>query len=564
MILSDILMLTFVLLFVYQIFVYQISSSQVHAISPPFSLQTIDDDSRDWIDWTKKHPFEQDGSIDITRVNYFSDGKTLNATLWLECQPDLSSYRDTDSFCNRNQLILSVKNLNPSIMTLKAYTNEAITELRDQNLNIIESKNTTLAGIPAHKVIYNDTLGQLNNFKALQIWTVKNAKAYILTYTATVTNYAHYLPIIQDMINSFSTLNIQNNVGIDQSPVRSSTHMLYQNSTYGIRISFPSDWRQHVGPSYKNTTDVVIFNPPSLSWVSYGMYIDADNNNKTGMLGGIDYAINFYKDDSDETWTRQIEQWATPTEYRIVDFINNYTGLFGEFPAAPYGKGFVNLSVNLNMMGSPDSYKVIFFAIKANTSNVYDRVGDYTNWALIPPPKIDMKILPNPTEIRQNENNKIGLQLKSNTGFAALTQVSINGTGGIRVNYDSKKIQIPPFGIVTIPITIEAPNNADIGPKSIPISITSSFPTLLFKNNTSYGAFHVGALRFVVPDTNTATLHETSDWTIIVQKQLGIDEIVRNFWGTYGGPIGLIAGGFSGWLFGRFQKSRENKGEKPS
>ena len=64
----------------------KLTGFEASAISPSFSLQVMNDSRNDWIDWTKKYPFEKDGSIDITRADYFSNGKTLNATIWLACR----------------------------------------------------------------------------------------------------------------------------------------------------------------------------------------------------------------------------------------------------------------------------------------------------------------------------------------------------------------------------------------------------------------------------------------------------------------------------------------------
>ena len=55
----------------------QLSRFEAYAVSPSFSLQVLNDSRNDWIDWTRKYPFERDGSIDITRADYFSNGKTL-------------------------------------------------------------------------------------------------------------------------------------------------------------------------------------------------------------------------------------------------------------------------------------------------------------------------------------------------------------------------------------------------------------------------------------------------------------------------------------------------------
>ena len=145
-------------------------------------------------------------------------------------------------------------------------------------------------------------------------------------------------------------------------------------------------------------------------------------------------------------------------------------------------EGFVNLSVDLNDIGSPDNYRVIFFAKKGNTTDVSDRVGDYTAWALIPPSKLEISVPPNPSEIRQEEGKKVELQLKSNTAFdSQRAYFFIKKTPGIDVEYNSKVVKIPPFGLVTIPLNVVVSKiNADIGPQTIPLSINSSFPTEVY------------------------------------------------------------------------------------
>ena len=59
-------------------------TSRSIANSPSFHNQEITDPVRDWIDMKNKG-YTQDGdrSTDIESVDYYSDGKTLNAILWL-------------------------------------------------------------------------------------------------------------------------------------------------------------------------------------------------------------------------------------------------------------------------------------------------------------------------------------------------------------------------------------------------------------------------------------------------------------------------------------------------
>ncbi len=120
------------------------------------------------------------------------------------------------------------------------------------------------------------------------------------------------------MINSFDIGNIHN------ENVVNSNYSSYQNNTYGISILYPRNWQQQNidnNGAYNdgNIIHIVTFFPRTLNTVTYGMYIDADNNNKTGILAGIDYIVNYNKTDNDKLWNKQFEQWATPAVFRIVE-----------------------------------------------------------------------------------------------------------------------------------------------------------------------------------------------------------------------------------------------------
>jgi len=59
-------------------------------------------------------------------------------------------------------------------------------------------------------------------------------KAYQILYYAKPENYSNYLPTIQRMIDSFQILNpIQN-------------FLTYQNSTLGITMQYPSNWKKQL------------------------------------------------------------------------------------------------------------------------------------------------------------------------------------------------------------------------------------------------------------------------------------------------------------------------------
>jgi serine/threonine-protein kinase len=102
------------------------------------------------------------------------------------------------------------ENLNVQVMnlsasdTLETVTDDVISNAQDyDNFNQIAAHNTTLAGLPAYKIVFTATTNEGDQLKALQMWTVKDDKAYIITYKGTPANYDTYLSAAQKMIDSF-------------------------------------------------------------------------------------------------------------------------------------------------------------------------------------------------------------------------------------------------------------------------------------------------------------------------------------------------------------------------
>ncbi len=99
-----------------------------------------------------------------------------------------------------------IQNL-PQPMTLPEYTELSINQIGQliENSEIIESTSTTLNGNEAYKIVYSGKMGSIY-LKWMQVWTIKNNKAYILSYTAEIDKYSEYLDTIQTIINSFEII----------------------------------------------------------------------------------------------------------------------------------------------------------------------------------------------------------------------------------------------------------------------------------------------------------------------------------------------------------------------
>ena len=91
-------------------------------------------------------------------------------------------------------------------VSLSQYASDGIGDLKqslkDFNLISSDTKNNILSGLPTYKSIY--TYSDENTiFKDMEIGTIKGDKTYILTYEAGANEYDKYLPIAQQLIDTF-------------------------------------------------------------------------------------------------------------------------------------------------------------------------------------------------------------------------------------------------------------------------------------------------------------------------------------------------------------------------
>ena len=80
-----------------------------------------------------------------------------------------------------------------------------MSDLKKSNpdLNVLESTSTTIAGKPAHKIVFSAIDNEEVERKAMQVWTVIGNKAVLITYKAEPDKFSNYLPTIERMIESF-------------------------------------------------------------------------------------------------------------------------------------------------------------------------------------------------------------------------------------------------------------------------------------------------------------------------------------------------------------------------
>lgn len=65
----------------------------------------------------------------------------------------------------------------------------------------VSDSAATLAGIPGHQWMYTVAIGDVNG-RGMQVWTMKNNKSYVFTYTAANELFDPFTPVIQQMLKT--------------------------------------------------------------------------------------------------------------------------------------------------------------------------------------------------------------------------------------------------------------------------------------------------------------------------------------------------------------------------
>jgi hypothetical protein len=344
--------------------------------------------------------------------------------------------------------------------------------------------------------------------------------------------------------------------------------LIYSNSTDGhistdiAAVSYFSDGH------FLNATlwlgfplNVNIFQDGTI--VNYGMLVDADSNNNTGW-GGVDYKIqNSWRNG---TWTRTFEEWSSTGLSRLLSGGPNN-------PLSPSNSqtSYFPLYADLDSMGSPDKYRVVFFLEEQNMNRSIWNI-DFSKWIHIPPPDIATSVSPNPLVLRAGESKQVELQIKSNTGFQPIVSLSVvNPSQGINASFisanesktNTNAFRMNPYGLITTSMQINALSNlASYAPYTLIVSATASFPPDYYVPPYISNSFvsNLKRLSFLQGDDENRTTQSTM--TIQVNPPVSPLEQFESFWSGINpivspmiGLIGLV----SGWRIGRGKKRKDGK-----
>jgi len=294
------------------------------------------------------------------------------------------------------------------------------------------------------------------------------------------------------------------------------------------------------------------------SEISYGMWIDADFNDKTGVLGG-DFNYDIYTKMSPQgtpyaQWIEKLEQRSGSLPF--IERLENRTVFSKPLLHMPFvnGKKFIQMSLDLATMGYPSKYRIVFYAALKMPNKPWKE--DFTNWVSFPRPEIGISTLPSSIDMKPGETKPILLWANSSTELQPVVNLKDVRTQNVSITFQKHILHIPSSGMISTPSVIKISENASPGPTLIPITINSTVPQKNFINN--------------LPNKNISLTPQNNE---IITNGISLGINVQNpptFWDNFqdatskwGLYIGLVVGGAIGqiWtiVFDKINKKREQR-----
>ncbi len=109
-----------------------------------------------------------------------------------------------DDFAESVNILIQDMKENP--VTLQQYTDGSVKDIKKlTNANIESSEDVMFGGLNGHKIVYSN-LAKSINYKKMSVYTIKDGKVYLLTYTAKSDTYSKYSDKIEEVVKSFKFL----------------------------------------------------------------------------------------------------------------------------------------------------------------------------------------------------------------------------------------------------------------------------------------------------------------------------------------------------------------------
>lgn len=108
---------------------------------------------------------------------------------------------DTDSFRENVRLVIDTISNNTDLSSFTSATLTSYLELYpDVEFTRVSSTNLTSSAIPAYEIVASRTQEGLT---FMQVFAIQENKVYSISYLSEMSRYSTYLPVVENMINSF-------------------------------------------------------------------------------------------------------------------------------------------------------------------------------------------------------------------------------------------------------------------------------------------------------------------------------------------------------------------------
>lgn len=212
------------------------------------------------------------------------------------------------------------------------------------------------------------------------------------------------------------------------------------------------------------------FNPNETQSFTYGLEIGVDAKNGNG-LAGINFIFSQTWDNG--KWIIKYQQITSSGQLAIIkQMVEPYEGKINQ-------DKFINLSIDLKEIGSPDYYDVIFFSEgKSKIDNTSTTLVKGSSIVFIPNLFVSMSTNPSPLLFVPGDHTVITLQLKinANVNLPLTVQIQSNTVNGVKVNefgqdphYDISN------GVTNIPLEVTVPYTTSPSLQIFPIAVSESF-----------------------------------------------------------------------------------------
>jgi hypothetical protein len=152
--------------------------------------------------------------------------------------------------------------------SLDRYTEAALGQVESfQDFRLLNSSSTSLAGLPAHMIVYSFTDEENQTpLQNLQAWTIKDGMAYIITYGGIIEEFDSSLPTLQSVLDT---------IRLEESLEDSTNSPLIPN--YGF-------------PFVEDQQDLILPSSSAASAMDFDMFMNSFGNsifNGSSIFGGL-------------------------------------------------------------------------------------------------------------------------------------------------------------------------------------------------------------------------------------------------------------------------------------